>query len=212
MTGLGDLSGGSFWSEAYGVSPNGSVIVGFSESYSGHQAFQWENNVMVGIGYLPGGSWSEAHGISDDGSVIIGWSDSDSGREAFRWENGNMEGLGDLAGGDFYSQARDITADGSIVVGMGTTGTAGSNYEAFIWDEYDGMRSLQSVLENEYSLDLAGWILQEASGISSDGSAIVGYGINPDGYMEAWIAITPEPATILLFGFGVMFFRRGVAI
>ncbi len=208
MTGLGDLTGGDFRSVAYGVSPDGSMIVGFSESYSGHQAFRWENNVMTGIGYLPGGSWSEAYRVSADGSVIVGWSDSDSGREAFRWRNGNMEGLGDLSGGDFYSWARDVSADGSIVVGMGKTGTGGSGYEAFIWDEDNGMQSLQFVFEDEYGLDLTGWTLQEARGISDDSLTIVGYGINPDGYTEAWIATIPEPATLLLLGFGGLILSR----
>ena len=39
--GLGDLPGGSFYSTAYGVSADGSVVVGLSGSASGPEAFRW---------------------------------------------------------------------------------------------------------------------------------------------------------------------------
>jgi hypothetical protein len=32
---------------------------------------------------------------------------------------------------------------------------------------------------------------------------ITGYGRNPGGVPEAWIAVIPEPSTALLFGFGL---------
>lgn len=44
--------------------------------------------------------------------------------------------------------------------------------------------------------------MEQASGISDDGLTIAGYGDNPDGYEEAWIAMIPEPGTILLVGLG----------
>jgi hypothetical protein len=50
------------------------------------------------------------------------------------------------------------------------------------------MRSLKGILTNIYGLDLTGWTLTGASGISDDGKTIVGRGINPDGNEEAWIA------------------------
>ena len=40
-------------------------------------------------------------------------------------------------------------------------------------------------------LDLAGWQLTEATGVSANGRTIVGNGINPDGQQEAWIATIP---------------------
>jgi hypothetical protein len=45
-------------------------------------------------------------------------------------------------------------------------------------------------------LDLpAGWVLQEATSVSADGSVVVGWGMNPDGNIEAWLAsgMTPVP-------------------
>ena len=51
--GLGDLPGGGFWSNAVGVSADGSVVVGFSDSSASDigEAFRWENGVMTGLGY-----------------------------------------------------------------------------------------------------------------------------------------------------------------
>lgn len=159
-----------------------------------------------GLGDLEGGTFfSIANAASEDGSVVVGQGDPESGNEAFRWEDGIMTGLGDLEGGTFNSRATDVSSDGSVVIGQGE-----SDYgdEAFIWDAENGMRSLQDVLETVFQLDLTGWSLRAAHGISTDGLTIVGQGINPDGYTEAWIATVPEPATVILFALGGRVLRR----
>ncbi|NOX58234.1 MAG: PEP-CTERM sorting domain-containing protein [Planctomycetes bacterium] len=110
-----------------------------------------------------------------------------------------MVGLGDLSGGAFSSFANGgVSADGSVIVGGGST-TSGS--EAFIWDEGNGMRNLQVVLE-ELGLNLTGWQLSEAQGLSDDGTVITGFGINPSGFREAWVAQIPEPATLMFLALG----------
>ncbi len=207
MVGLGDLSGGSFGSLAYGVSADGSIVVGMGTSASGYEAFRWkdpncnglvdpnenlENHPEFGLGDLPGGGFiSKAYGVSADGSTVVGMGTSVSGTEAFRWtSSGGMVGLGDLSGGGFFSEAYDVSADGSVVVGEGTSAASGN--EAFIWDNINGMRSLKDVLVNNFGLDLTGWKLEGARGISDDGVTIVGYGENPSGNTEAWIATLCE--------------------
>src|SRR5262249_53536730 len=156
----------------------------------------------VGLGARAGGSVaSGAAGVSRNGSVVVGWGIAGLGTEAFRWTSGGgMVGLGFLPSGVSFraSEARDVSADGSVVVGE--TGPGGV---ALIWDEVHGMRSLADVLVTDYGLDLTGWSVSAAMAISSDGSTIVGNG-GHDGVSEAWIAVIPEPSTGLLFGFGLV--------
>jgi probable HAF family extracellular repeat protein len=74
-------------------------------------------------------------------------------------------GLGDLPGGDFYSVARDASADGSVVIGTSKS-AAGEPWEAFRWTKTGGMIGLG---------DLAGGMfVSSASGISANGLVTIG--------------------------------------
>lgn len=142
---------------------------------------------MIGLGTLPFGLFfSKAYGVSGDGSVVVGDNRHDLGTEAFYWTSGGgLVGMGDLPGLDLRSRAYDISADGSVVVGFGYTLLG---FEAFIWDAANGMQNLKAILQDKMGLDLTGWRLIEATGISADGLTIVGWGDNPDDQREAWIA------------------------
>lgn len=192
MVGLGYLFGDNY-SSASGVSGDGSVVVGFSNNYAFDgipKAFRWTQGTgMVGLG-----DFSDASGVSADGSVVVGSSASANGREAFRWTEGTgMLGLGYISGGGMFgSSASGVSADGSVVVGI--SDSANALQEAFIWNSTLGMRSLQEVLTNDYGLNLTGWTLSNATAISADGLSIVGFGLNPSGNQEAWIArLDPQP-------------------
>ncbi|MBT3619201.1 MAG: hypothetical protein HN523_02105, partial [Porticoccaceae bacterium] len=79
--------------------------------------------------------------------------------------------LGDLAGGGFYSTALAVNADGSVVVGRGTSG---NGYEAFRWTEGTGMVALG---------DLAGGGFDSyAYSVNADGSVVVGVSTSVNGY------------------------------
>lgn len=58
----------------FGISANGSVVVGDFNASNGIEAFRWTSATgMVGLGDLPTGTFhSEARGVSGDGNVVVG--------------------------------------------------------------------------------------------------------------------------------------------
>ncbi len=207
MVGLNPLSNPNIFSRANAESGNGSIVVGGANFGVGEtQAFRWtQTDGMINLGALLGPSYySEAFGISDDGSAIVGRTTTSAGRQAFvQTQSTGMQSLGGIE-----SLAFDTSADGAVIVGFNefTKGFA----EAFIWDALAGMRKLEDVLTSAFALDLTGWTLVDARGISADGTAIVGLGINPEGVSEGWIArlnvsTVPEPGTSLLTLIGFAF-------
>ena len=115
-----------------------------------------------------------------------------------------MIGLGDLPGGIFESQAHATSADGSVVVGESRS--ASIFLEAFLWTSGTGMQNLRDLLIAGGVTSVTNWHLASATGVSADGHTFVGYGVNPTGDSEAWIAtipdIVPEPSGIVLALFG----------
>lgn len=202
MQDLGDLPGGTTNSIGLGISGDGSTVVGRSTSGSGVEAFRWDStNGIQGLGDLTGGGFgSFASGVSADGSIIVGRGSSASGFEAMIWDATNgMQGLGDLAGGSFFSEAADVSANGATVIGRSNSA---AGQRAFIWDATNGMQDLSIVLAT-LGVDLTGWTLSDATGISDDGLTIVGVGTNPSGVVQGWVAVVPEPGTALLMGLGL---------
>ncbi len=194
--GLGFLSGYNS-SIARGVSSDGSVIVGYvcnpSPCLAAGQAFRWINGTMSGLGFLPGGNGSTAFGVSLDGSVVVGFSvDATTGNHrAFRWTTANgMSDLGISASNN--SAANAVNADGSVVVGDSNTTGGG----AFRWTAADGARSIADLL-TAAGVNFAGWSLASTTGVSADGTVIIGFGTDPSGHQEGWIARLPLPVATL---------------
>jgi len=209
MAGLGDLQGGNYWSDAGGVSADGSVVVGWSYNASfENEATRWTAaDGMVALGYLPKLEFpgAGAADVSDDGSVVVGNSGTDTGTEAFRWTSGGgMMGLGYLPGGGVESRAYGVSADGTVVVGQSQPDNNGATSEAFVWTQSDGMQRLHDVLIARGATDLNGWVLKKANDISADGRWIVGDGINPSGFQEAFLANISEPVNVDTDGDGVL--------
>ena len=206
---LGFLPGHDI-SSASGISADGSAIAGTSMVKYGvdNQAFRWTSQTgMVGLGTLPGTIRSMASGISDDGSVVIGSCGESSSVELFRWtEAGGMVGLGNIFGEGYY-RAEDSSADGSIIVGSYKDGNQTLS-KPFLFPADDGMQDLQVILAG-LGIDLSGWALDEAVGISADGTKIVGTGTNPQGINEAFIATIPEPTSLAILTLGGLGLLRG---
>lgn len=192
VLGLGDFPGGfippgiSFYSEAGGVSSDGSVVVGQGLSDDGQEPFRWTAGGSLGRLGNPGGgvTFGVATGVSADGSVVVGQGYLSSGPQAFRWTSaGGVVGLGDLLGGWFESMARSVSPDGSVVAGYGTS-TDGE--EAFVWTAGGGIQSLFSVLLAA-GVELTGWTsLTRATAVSADGRHVVGTG-KRNGNTEAFL-------------------------
>ena len=165
MTGLGTLSGGSE-SRAYGVSTDGSVVVGYGNIAGGSsRAFRWTaGGGMADLGVLTGGSYSFASGVSKDGTAVVGYGDNAGGSSrAFRWTaGGGMADLGVLTGGS-YSYANGASTDGSVVVGKSNSSVG---ERAFRWTDAGGMADLGTLVGGSFS---------SAEGVSADGFVVVGY-------------------------------------
>jgi probable HAF family extracellular repeat protein len=173
LVGLGDLPGGLMGGDARDVSYDGSVVVGSGSSAQGGEAFRWTAETgLVGLGLSPEGFRTIATGVSADGNVIVGYGRTIAapgfGEQAFRWTKATgMIPLGDLPGGQPYSEALDVSADGSVVVGRSIVdGPLG--FRAFRWTEETGMVSLPPVP--------GGANFEVAYGVSGDGNVIVGRG------------------------------------
>jgi uncharacterized membrane protein len=166
---MGDLPGGIFYSNAFDITPDGSVIVGKGNSFGGWEAFRWTAETgPVGLGYLPGGGlFSSAAGVSADGSVIVGASRSPLGQEAFRWTADlGMQPLGFLPGGQGVSGAAAVSADGRVIVGSSNSGPGGFTARAYRWTAEEGMVALPPLPDGVNPIF--------AGGVSGDGSIIVG--------------------------------------
>ena len=125
---------------------------------------------------------------------------ADANQLAARWVGGTLTTLGTLPG-TFHSDAWDVSADGNIIVGFSGVSIF-SGKRAMVWDEANGMRDIAQLL-TDANLDLTGWSLEEATGVSADGRVIVGNGRNPNGISRGWIAVIPEPGTAPLLALGV---------
>ena len=166
FSGIGDLPGGTFSSDAHAVSSDGSTVVGAGTSASGGEAFRWTlAGGMVSLGSLGGPGSSRAFGISGDSQTIVGSGSSTSGNEAFRWTSGaGMTGLGDLSGAPFGSSASAISADGTTIVGFGRVpaGFGEVGQRAVYWPAGGGPVSIATVDST-------------AEAVSADGQTIVGH-------------------------------------
>jgi probable HAF family extracellular repeat protein len=160
------LFGGTL-SEAADVSGDGRTVVGFvfDNRTNTSSNFRW---TALGTA-IRSGNYTPLPAVSGDGSVAVGGyfhSNPLGSFEAFRWTaDGMFEGLGDLPGGPTapQSQALDVSADGSVIVGEATTSIGN---EAFRWTRQTGMVGIGQLP--------AGATGSAAFGVSSDGAVIVG--------------------------------------
>jgi len=183
-------------SRVNGLNLDGTVAVGWESLPIGYwQATVWVNGVSTRLVDVE--AWVEANAVNDDGTVICGWTlDVPNATETaciWTWDGNawNEQLLGLLPGtpiGPFggRSFASAISGDGSVVVGTNRFIENGpfSNPTGFIWTAADGMRDIRDVLaDNGISLP-AGFQIDGLTGISQDGTKIVGVGSYPANFPD----------------------------
>lgn len=234
---IGDLGGGG---RAYALSADGMVVVGTRNTATSwpdvHEAFRW--TAATGIDGL---GFTEARDVSADGKIIVGsqatlnefgtrteeapyvWRDgagsvvvetlhghasavSDDGSavvgsylegprgtgvyHAFRERNGIT--ILDSAASNVFAPF-DVSDDGAVVVGEKIYPALGlRGFQAAIWTEEHGLRTVEDVLANDLGIDIGGWQLQRATGISADGRVITGFGLSPSNRREVWRVVLDE--------------------
>ena len=138
MQDLGTLGGQQ--SNAFGVSADGSVVVGDAQDSSNQwRAFIWREG--IGMEALPtpsGWSQSVAWALAADGTIVGAARDANGQWHAVRWTRSGFENLNQtyallLSGGSRLMEAQDISADGRYIVGKGYN-AATRREEAFLLD------------------------------------------------------------------------------
>jgi len=191
MVNLGALPGGLF-SGATGVSGDGLSIAGYSDTPDGVRAFRWTGNaagagVMADLGTPPDGFDSYAAAISADGSTVAGNGSFPAGTFATVWTSAaGMVMLPALQDG-FEAFAYGVSGDGAVIVGKCTLIDGD---RAFVWSAETSTLDLETYLQT-LGINLTGWRLTAANGVSTDATTIVGKGFH-NGVEEAWVATIPS--------------------
>lgn len=174
---------------ARACSHDGTVIVGNAHDNAfTNRPWRWtgtDGMVDISAGQWPG----IARGVSPDGNTVVG-SFTDFGlSKPFRWTAAG--GREDLQIPLFYDSggAFDATDDGRA---CGLVLLSGSGKTAVLWDSAGQAQLVSTALINA-GVSMPAWQLQSATAMSDDGTVIVGFGLNPDGQQEAWVAVLPAP-------------------
>jgi probable HAF family extracellular repeat protein len=190
---LGILRGGLF-SGASAVNRDGSVIAGTSDSDGMvFHAFRWTeaNRSLLDLGTLGATEHSVANAMTLDGSLIVGeaFSPAYPGTEqTFLWSTST--GAFDIGTLDGYlgAFAVDVNADASLVaVQLYQLWDKEPLDRAAVWRPSGGLRRV-SELVTEAGGNCSGWSLRGIVAVSAAGKVVVGYGVNPGGDFEPWIA------------------------
>jgi uncharacterized membrane protein len=185
---------------ARAISDNGNVIAGitYDDSASKPKLTMWTDGVPNNLGtpFEPNGEIGTSHlAMSADGTVIS----VRVANGAYRWNGGtwtqivNEPQLAEPQYDDTRPQA--LNSNGTVLVGQMSRvnlGPPSLPSEAFRWTAAEGAQKISALLAAE-GISTTGWQLTEATGVSADGTVIVGYGTNPSGRTEAWIARLPLP-------------------
>ncbi|MDX2130755.1 MAG: hypothetical protein SFY69_01725 [Planctomycetota bacterium] len=199
---IGGLSGGNI-SYATGVSGDGSMVVGLTGANFGdpyQQGWRWTSTG----GFVPLDDigddmliFSSVQGVSADGTAVVGFGtigdfdpDTDDFQRGAAWFNGGVmpTDLGILPNPfNVGIEGFAASADGSVVVGLGSTTNAGGEFinVGFRWTQPGG---LQAILPPSGTPAIASSYIFDCS---LDGNTLVGYTIA--GGVSTWDGLVWTP-------------------
>jgi probable HAF family extracellular repeat protein len=165
---LGTLGGAT--SQAFGIRPDGTVVVGSSLNASAQtQAFAWTANAnftggsMTALNFLSGGTLAEARAINASG-LVVGYSrDSSAIDQAVTWSGTNPTLLSNTLGGS-GARAFGVSTAGDVV---GWARQSGGVQRAFV-----------SVSGSMSALDLSNINAQHSVSVGHNARAL---GVSPNG-------------------------------
>ena len=178
----GHSSGGSA-TRVLGLSYDGTVAVGEADVSGSPTAFRWDPvNGMQDIGRTFGAYESRAYAVSADGGTVVGNHVNDQGgpRGSFRL---TAAGLYYLYSGGI---PKAVSSDGWVIVGRGSP-----TFGCYVWDPVNGFRDIKVMLLAAGVTAVDPYRLTEATGISADGSVIVGNGYGASGLPQPWVVHIP---------------------
>lgn len=169
---------------------NDTLIVGygFLENADTHEFFwvqergfeSWFSDDFLG---------SRANDVSADGAVVVGAIKLSEGWRAYRRSGKSFTLLDPL----LDAVALAVSHNGQFAVGSLTDG---ARSHAFIWSKTHGVQPIEKLLLAN-GVDLGGWKLLYATGVSDAGHVIGGFGVNPSNAVEGWVleVVAPRAAT-----------------
>ena len=172
--GFTDLGPGDPNNSAIAISRDGSSIVSSQIDSQGNgvpalwkQTTGWTNLGHPANGCILDQEWGGGYGVSGNGMIAVGLAWYCPGAEGFRWtEKTGMKSLSHPTGKS--SRASAISADGNTIVG-------------FSEDPIGGYRRPVRWISGKTELFAGTHAIGEATGVSSDGSQIVGQDANTKG-------------------------------
>lgn len=176
---------------ALGISGNGTRYVGWAENGSGVRIpVRWGPSAATPTPI--GGSEGHANAASTDGSILVGRLGMVTG-EAFVWEEGQTQvtPLGTLTSPAPWSEALDVSGDGSVIVGRSQEG-ADTTGAAVIWESSGTPKTLLSAMrERGFEDPLTGTALRRATAISKDATVVVGCATTTSGTRGFRVRLDP---------------------
>lgn len=172
------------------ISADGSIIAGWATTSGYPHATLWTGSGALDLGTIAGFPTSFSNAMTPDGAKIVGTCRQQGvSARAFRWTaSRGMENLGALPTHG-SSDAFGVSADGAIVVGSAARSIINGDDRAVLWTPALGMVDL-NIYFPSLGLSLDGNRLTHATGISADGTVIIGWGTG-----GAWRAEIPRPCT-----------------